>query len=42
MTVFTALGFMGLYLLVGLLYLFLFMRIVAHGSQELPAFRASH
>jgi cytochrome bd-type quinol oxidase subunit 1 len=41
MTIFTALGFMGLYLLIGLLYLFLFMRIVAQGSQELQASGAS-
>ncbi len=31
MTIFTLLGFMGLYTLVGLLYLFLFARIVSHG-----------
>ena len=34
MTVFTLLGFMGLYALVGLLYLFLFGRIVVHGPGE--------
>ncbi len=32
MTVFTLLGFMGLYALVGLLYLFLFARIVSRGD----------
>jgi cytochrome d ubiquinol oxidase subunit I len=31
MTYFTLLGFMGLYLLLGLLYLLLFARIVHHG-----------
>ena len=31
---FTLLGFMGLYLLLGLLYLFLFGRIVHHGPVE--------
>ncbi len=34
MTVFTLLGFMGLYALVGLLYLFLFLRIVNRGPGE--------
>jgi cytochrome d ubiquinol oxidase subunit I len=31
MTVFTLLGFMGLYMLLGLLYLFLVMRVIASG-----------
>ncbi len=34
MTVFTLLGFMGLYALVGLLYLFLFARIVSQGDER--------
>ena len=34
MTYFTLLGFMGLYLVVGLLYLLLFYRIVEHGPAE--------
>jgi cytochrome d ubiquinol oxidase subunit I len=34
MTYFTLIGFMGLYLLLGLLYLFLFARIVAHGPDD--------
>jgi cytochrome d ubiquinol oxidase subunit I len=34
MTYFTLLGFMGLYLLVGLLYLFLFARIVHTGPED--------
>ncbi len=38
MTIFTLLGFMGLYAMVGLLYLFLFARIVAHG----PGGTAAH
>jgi cytochrome d ubiquinol oxidase subunit I len=36
MTTFTLLGFMGLYALVGLFYLFLFIRIVAHGPGSPP------
>jgi cytochrome bd-type quinol oxidase subunit 1 len=34
MAYFTLLGFMGLYLLVGLLYLFLVGRIVYHGPER--------
>jgi cytochrome bd ubiquinol oxidase subunit I len=34
MTYFTLLGFMGLYLLLGLLYLFLFLRIVLNGPEH--------
>jgi len=34
MTYFTLFGFMGLYALVGLLYLFLFLRIVHRGPEE--------
>jgi cytochrome d ubiquinol oxidase subunit I len=37
MTYFTLFGFMGLYALVGLLYLFLFARIVNKGPDEEPA-----
>jgi cytochrome d ubiquinol oxidase subunit I len=33
MTWFTLLGFMGLYLLIGLLYVFLFLRIVGRGAE---------
>ncbi|HEY3268858.1 MAG TPA: cytochrome ubiquinol oxidase subunit I [Armatimonadota bacterium] len=36
-TVFTLLGFMGLYALLGLLYLFMFVRIVAQGPQAMDA-----
>ena len=34
MTVFTVLGFMGLYALLGLLYLFLVMRVIASGPAK--------
>jgi len=41
MTIFTLLGFMGLYALVGLFYLFLFIRIVARGPGD-AAVDAAH
>jgi len=37
MTYFTLLGFMGLYALVGLLYIFVFIRIVDRGPDAEPA-----
>jgi hypothetical protein len=37
MTYFTLLGFMGLYLALGLLYLLLFARIVSAGPEAQPA-----
>jgi cytochrome d ubiquinol oxidase subunit I len=44
-TVFTLLGFMGLYALVGLLYLFLFIKIIAtgpeDGASDVPAARTA-
>lgn len=36
-TMFTLLGFMGLYALIGLLYIFLFMRVIASGPADMPA-----
>ncbi|HEY3413634.1 MAG TPA: cytochrome ubiquinol oxidase subunit I [Armatimonadota bacterium] len=36
-TTFTLLGFMGLYALIGLLSLFLFMRVIASGPADMPA-----
>jgi cytochrome d ubiquinol oxidase subunit I len=35
--IFTLLGFMGLYLFVGILYLVLILRLVAQGPDETPA-----
>jgi cytochrome d ubiquinol oxidase subunit I len=40
MTWFTLIGFMGLYLLVGLLYVFLFVRIVSEGAEDHDGGRA--
>jgi cytochrome d ubiquinol oxidase subunit I len=41
MTMFTLLGFMGLYLLIGLLYMVLFIRIVQAGPSA-PAHGEGH
>ena len=39
-TYFTLLGFMGLYLVLGILYLLLFARIVMHGPGEVERVHA--